>query len=117
MAKYLLSIYGDETELAKMAQDDLGQVMKEYWAFGDEVEAAGAFIAGEALKPTPTATTVHTSQEGKSSTTDGPFAETKEQLGGFYLLECKDQAEAVKWAKKIPAPTVEVREIQEFERP
>jgi hypothetical protein len=116
MPKYLLAIYGDETEFAKMAQDDLGQVMKEYWAFGDEVEKAGAFIAGEALKPTPTATTVRAGN-GKASTVDGPFAETKEQLGGFYLLECKDQAEAVTWARKIPAATVEVREIQEFERP
>ena len=116
MPKYVLSIYGDESQWASFSQEDVEQSIKAYWAFQDEVEEAGAFIAGEALQPSATAKTVR-NEDGKARTTDGPFVETKEQLGGFYLLECKDQAEAVEWAKKIPAGvSVEVREVQEYER-
>ena len=117
MPKFLLTLYGDETAWASFSQEDVAQAMKQYFEFGDEAERAGVLIAGEGLQPTATATTVR-NQDGKAKTTDGPFAETKEQLGGFYLLECKDQDEAIQWAKKIPAGVdTEVRPVQEYERP
>jgi hypothetical protein len=117
MPKFLLALYGDESVWANMPQEDVAQALKEYFQFGDEVERAGALIAGEGLQPTATAITVD-QREGKATTSDGPFVETKETLGGFYLLECEDQAEAIEWAKKIPAGVaVEVRPIQEYERP
>ena len=116
MPKFLLAIYGDESAWTTMAPEDVEQAIKAYWSFQEEVEQSGAFIAGEALQPTATATTVRM-QEEETSVTDGPFAETKDQLGGFYLLECQDQEEAVQWAKKIPpGVAVEVRQIQEYER-
>jgi hypothetical protein len=117
MPKFLLAIYGDENAWANFSQEDIAQALKQYWEFGDEIERAGVSIAGEALQPTATARTVRM-QDRTTSVTDGPFAETKETLGGFYLLECKDQDEAIEWAKKIPAGVdVEVRQIQEYERP
>ena len=75
--------------------------MAAYGAFGQEIEARGVHVAGEGLQPTATATTVRV-RDGERLVTDGPFAETKEQLGGFYLLECKDLDEAIGWAAKIP---------------
>jgi hypothetical protein len=116
MPKFLLSIYGDESRFATMSEEDTATLTKEYFAYGDEAAQAGVFIAGEALLPTPTAKSVRVRQ-GKTLTTDGPFAETKEQLGGFYLVECKDIDEAIRWAAKIPdarTGTIEVRQVQEF---
>ena len=75
--------------------------MEAYGAFGQEIEEKGVHVAGEGLQPTATATTVQV-RDGERLVTDGPFAETKEQLGGFYLLECKDLDEAIGWAAKIP---------------
>jgi hypothetical protein len=116
MAKYLLSIYADESQWPKMSEEEVGQLMKAYRAFGEEVEKAGVFVAGDALAPTATAKTVRV-RDGKSGITDGPFAETKEQLGGFYLLECKDEAEATEWAAKIPdamTGSIEVRPVMDY---
>ena len=93
--------------------------MGEYFAFTEGIRSNGKLVAGEALQPTPTATTVRV-RNGKISTTDGPFVETKEQLGGFYLIEARDLNDAIQVASKIPSArlgSVEVRPIMEFEQP
>ena len=94
-------------------------VMDAYWAFESELDKAGAKLGGEGLFPTNTAKTVHINN-GSTVTTDGPFAETKEQLGGFYLIDVKDEAEAIKWAAKIPTASmggrVEVRPVMTYEQ-
>jgi hypothetical protein len=84
-----------------------------YMTFTEEVKSAKVMLGGEALQPCATATTVRV-RDGKTLTTDGPFAETKEQLGGFYLLDCKDLDEAIRWAAKIPGATygsIEIRPV------
>ncbi len=114
--RYLLLIYQNEAEHAKLSQEELGAEYGAYMAFGEEVQKKGVFLSGEALMPTNTATTVRV-RGGKTLNTDGPFAETKEQLGGFYLLNCKDLDEAIQFAAKVPAATdgsIEIRPIMEF---
>lgn len=96
---------------------DMDTLMVQYREFGEQAGQAGVLVAGEALEPVSTATSVRV-RNGKSELTDGPFAETKEQLGGYYLLECKDLDEALVWAQKIPSArygTIEVRPIMAFE--
>lgn len=115
--RYLLLIYQDEAAHAQWSQEALAAEYEGYNAFGSEVEKRGVMRSGDALLPTNTATTVRV-RDGKTLTTDGPFAETKEQLGGYYLLDCKDLDEAVEFAAKIPAVTngsIEVRPIMEFD--
>jgi len=109
--EYLLLIYEDEKRFSKSYPE---AEMGEYRAFGKEF--AGAIKGGHALQPTRTATTVRV-REGKRLTTDGPFAETKEQLGGFYLVEARDLDEAIAIAAKIPGArfgSIEVRPIMKF---
>ena len=116
--KYLCLLYENEQAWAAMPQSEVDAIMAEYFAFGDKYRTSGHVIGGNALQPTQTASTVRV-RNGKISTTDGPFAETREQLGGFYLLEAKDLNEAIQIAAKIPAARtggVEVRPIMEFER-
>ena len=115
--KYLLTIYTDESRYASMSPEDSGRLMAEYGAFGREAQEAGVLLGGEGLQPTATATTVRV-REGETLFTDGPFAETREQLGGYYLLECGDLDEAARWAAKIPdarAGAVEVRPVMDYE--
>ena len=93
--------------------------MQEYIDFGATAGAAGVIGGGEALQPTPTATTIHVrgGKGGELVTTDGPFAETKEVLGGFYLLDCANLDEAIRWAAQIPGAwhgRVEVRPVIDF---
>jgi hypothetical protein len=91
-------------------------MMGEYFAFTEGIKQSGHYVGGEALQPTQTATAVRV-RNGKISTTDGPFAETKEQLGGYYLIKAKDLNDAIQVAAKIPSArngTVEIRPIQEF---
>jgi hypothetical protein len=117
--KYAILIYGDESGFADVPQEAIDASMKEWWDYEGELQGAGGVrLAGEALQPTATAKSV-TVKDGKRSVSDGPFAETKEQLGGFYLLDVKDEAEAIEWAKKCPVQTgtLEVRAVQEFEPP
>ncbi len=117
--KYLCLIYDDESTWATMSQADAEAMMGEYFAFTDGIRKSGQYIAGEALQPVQTATTVRV-RNGKLSTTDGPFAETKEQLGGYYLIEAKDLNDAIQVASRIPSArsgSVEVRPIQVFEQP
>ncbi len=114
--KYLCLIYDDPQQWAQMPKDQSDAMMGEYFAFTDEIRANGQYVAGEALQPVSTATTVRI-RNGRLSTTDGPFAETKEQLGGFYLIEARDLNEAIQVAAKIPSArigSVEVRPIVDF---
>lgn len=115
--KYLLSIYNDESSWDSASPDQIQEIMDAYSAFGREVEKRGAFLAGEGLQPTSAATTVRVRNDERLIT-DGPFAETKEQLGGFYLLECKDLDEAIELAAKIPGAqdgSIEVRPVMNYE--
>ena len=114
--RYLCLIYDEEKKWATMSKGEQDAIMGEYFAFTEDIKKSGHYIGGEALQPVSTATSVRT-RGGKMSTTDGPFAETKEQLGGFYLINAKDLNDALQIAAKIPAAktgTIEVRPIQEF---
>jgi hypothetical protein len=115
--KYLCSIYGDESQWGSATPEQLSEVMEAYGAFSEEAGQAGVILAGEGLEPTSAATTVRV-RDGERMLTDGPFAETKEQLGGFYLLECNSLDEAIEWAAKIPGAasgSVEVRPVMNYE--
>ena len=93
--------------------------MGEYFAFTEDIRKSGKYVAGEALQPVQTATTVRV-RNGKLSTTDGPFAETKEQLGGFYLIEARDLNDAIQVAARIPSArigSIEVRPVMTFDQP
>jgi hypothetical protein len=113
--RYLLLIYTAETD--EQPPDDVAAASHAaYGAFTADIKARGLFQAGEALTPTSTATTVRV-VDGETVTTDGPFAETKEALGGFYLIEARDLDEAIETAAKIPAAaegSIEVRPIWEL---
>lgn len=114
--KYLCLIYDDEQTWAAMPKDQMDAMMGEYFAFTGEVQQSGHFVAGEALQPVSTATTVRV-RNGRTTTTDGPFAETKEQLGGFYLVEARDLNEAIQIAARIPSArigSIEVRPVIDF---
>jgi hypothetical protein len=115
--KYLLTLWGDEARNADLTPEQMAEGMKRWDAYTKDTRDAGAFLGGEGLQPTATATTVQIPEGGDPIVTDGPFAETKEQLGGFYLLECKDLDEALEWARKIPMPggKVEVRPVMDYE--
>jgi hypothetical protein len=115
--RYLLLLYGDESQWENASPEDIQREMEAYQAFDNEVREAGVFVAGEGLEPTNAATTLRI-RGGETSLTDGPFAETREQLGGFYVLECKDRDEAVTWASKVPQGTegsVEIRPVIDYE--
>ena len=117
--KYLCLIYDEEKKAAAMSRSELEAIMGEYFAFTDAIRKSGNYIGGEALQPVQTATTVRV-RNGKVSTTDGPFAETKEQLGGFYFINARDLNDAIQIASKIPSArtgSIEVRPIMEFDRP
>jgi hypothetical protein len=114
--KYLCLIYENEKNFETMSPADGEAIMAEYFAFTDGIRRSGQYVSGEALQPTQTATTVKV-RNGKVSTTDGPFAETKEQLGGYYMIEAKDLNEAIQVAAKIPGArfgAVEVRPVVDF---
>ena len=116
--RYLCLIYDDEKKMAGMSKSEGDAFMGEYFAFTDGVKKSGHYIGGEALQPVHTGTSVRV-RGGKVSTTDGPFAETKEQLGGYYLINAKDLNDAIQVASRIPSArtgTVEVRPIQEFDQ-
>ena len=109
--RYLILIYENE---ATTPQDE--SEFQKWMDYTARLKASGSWQGGEALQPTATATTVRV-KNGKMITTDGPFAETKEQLGGFYMVDCKDLDEALKWAAEIPSAgrgPVEVRPIMDF---
>ena len=114
--KYLCLIYESEKMYETMPKEEQDAMFGEYFAFTDGIRQGGQYIAGEALHPVHTATTVRI-RNGRLSTTDGPFAETKEQLGGFYLVEARDLNEAIQIAGKIPGArygSIEVRPVMDF---
>jgi hypothetical protein len=111
--QYLLMIYANEVEYAKLDQATSQKMLAEYGAFTQSIIQSGNFKAGDRLQPTSTATTVRV-KDGKVMTTDGPFAETREQLGGYYLVEAKDLDAALAIAARIPGArfgSIEVRPI------
>jgi hypothetical protein len=111
--RYALFICTDETTDPAMSEEEAAARMAEYTRFYEEVEARGAMRGGERLRPTTDATTVRV-RDGNTLTSDGPFAETKEQIGGFYLVDCKDLDEAIEIAAKIPGAregSIEVRPV------
>jgi hypothetical protein len=116
--RYLCLIYNDEQKLAAMSKGESEAFIGEYMAFTGEVRQSGHYVAGEALQPAATATTVRI-RNGRVSTTDGPFAETREQLGGFYLVEARDLNEAIGIASRIPSArngSIEVRPVADHSK-
>jgi len=114
--QYLLLIYDSEKAQTAMPEADRQKLFADYMAFTKDIKASGHFKAGDALQRTHTATTVRV-REGKISTTDGPFAETREQLGGYYLIEAKDLDEATKIAARIPTAklgSIEIRPVMNY---
>ena len=114
--QYMLLIYDNEAEMVANRKGATDVMMAEYREFTDSLLKSGNMKAGDALQPTSTATCVRI-RNGKTLTTDGPFAETKEQLGGYYLIEAKDLDEATKIAARVPSAksgTVEVRPVRVF---
>jgi len=114
--RYIFLLYGDETASPAFGSPEWDALMPKYEAFGKELERRGLTNEGEPLHDTVTASTVRV-RDGVASTSDGPFAETKEQLGGYYLIDCKDAAEARELAAMIPAAAsgcVEVRPVLEM---
>ena len=111
--QYLLLIYDRETDWKALAEKDKGAMFQEYGAFTQSITKSGHFKAGNALGPVSTATTIRV-RDGKTLTTDGPFAETREQLGGYYLIEAKDLDNAIAVAARVPSArsgSIEVRPI------
>ena len=114
--RYMLLIYVAESVYETQSQEQQAAEYQEYATFGEKAAQRGLSPEGEALQPVTTATTVRV-REGKILTTDGPFAETKEQLGGYYVLDCKDLDEAIEMATQIPGArygSIEIRPIMEF---
>ena len=114
--RYLCLIYDDEKTMAAMPKTEADAFMGEYFAFTEDIRKSGHYVGGEALHPVNSATSIRL-RNGKLSTTDGPFAETKEQLGGYYLIEARDLNDALQVAAKIPSArtgTVEIRPVVDF---
>jgi hypothetical protein len=115
--KYMLLLFGDEKAWENLGEEDMQAEMARYEQYDREVKEAAVFVAGEGLQPTPTATTMRIAG-GERVLTDGPFAETKEQLGGFYVLDCKDLDDALAWAERCPASgdgSIEIRPVIDYE--
>lgn len=114
--KYLCLIYDDEKKLNTMSKTESEAFMGAYFGFTEDIRKNGHYVAGEALHPVSSATTVRV-RNGSIATTDGPFAETTEQLGGFYLIDARDLNEAIQVAAKIPSAkigSIEVRPVVDF---
>lgn len=118
--RYMLLIYGDEKRRAKMSEQERGAMFKQYDEFTESIRISGAYRAGDPLQLSSTATTVRM-KNGETITTDGPFAETREQLGGYYIVEAKNLDEALSIAARIPSVqiggAIEVRPIMELGPP
>jgi hypothetical protein len=114
--KYLCLIYDTESVLVARSKDEVDRMHRDYMSFTDDIKSSRHMLAGEALMPVSSATTVRL-RNGKLGTTDGPFAETKEQLGGFYMIEATDLNEAIQIAGRIPSAStgsIEVRPIRNY---
>ena len=116
--EYLLLIHDDEATWGAMSDDERGRLYQEYGAFSQELREKGAYAGGNQLQPTSSATTVRV-RDDEQLVTDGPFAETKEQLGGYYLIDAKDADEALAIAARIPSArygSIEVRPLMVFDQ-
>ena len=114
--KYLCLIYDDEKNWVHLSQSEMDAVFAAHEAFSQGIRTKGQYVAGEALHPSTTATTVRV-RNGKTTVTDGPFAETKEQLGGFYIIDAADLNDALQIAARIPeaaSGSIEVRSVMDF---
>ena|SRR5258705_2978166 len=114
--RYMLLIYGAEKDWAGMSDDQRGRIMQDYMSFTDGIRKSGHYVAGDALQDTTTATTVR-AHNGKPASTDGPFAETREQLGGFYIIKAANLDEATEIAARVPSAkwgSIEVRPVLEM---
>ena len=116
--QYMILIYSEESKMPAPPTDpaELGAWMKPWLDYGKALQEAGVHVAGDALQATSTATTI-TAMSGEAVFTDGPFAETKEQLGGYYLIECENLDDALAWGAKCPGVQfgkIEVRPVQVF---
>jgi hypothetical protein len=115
--KYMLAIIAPEGGMEDVSPEEMKAGLERWAAMDRTLIDAGAFIAGDGLHPTSTASTVRVGENGEKLVTDGPFAETKEQLGGFYLIECENLDQALEWAHKVPLQgpgAVEVRPVMDF---
>jgi hypothetical protein len=115
--KYAFTIYVDEAQREAASDEDRTATSQAYGVLTQEMQEKGVLVAGEGLYPTQTATTIRV-HDGERSVSDGPFAETKEQLGGFYVLDVRDLDEAIEWAAKIPGAaqgSVEIRPVMVFD--
>jgi hypothetical protein len=115
--RYAFTIYRDESAMADATPEQMQAMSQAYAEVTQEMQDKGVFVAGDGLHPTQTATTVRV-RDGERSVVDGPFAETKEALGGFYVLECSDLDDAIEWAAKIPGSafgSVEIRPVLVFD--
>jgi len=115
--QYMTLIYGDETALMGVTPEEQAKSAQTWVDYTLWLKDQGTHVAGDALYPTSSATTIRFDAEGKSLTTDGPFAETKEQLGGYYLLECSDLDQAIAAASRMPlrGGSVEIRPVMQFD--
>jgi hypothetical protein len=115
--KYMLLIVGDESQYEDRPAEEFAAAMKSWDEYTKELVAAGAFVAGEGLQSSTTATTLRV-EGGERILTDGPFVETKEQVGGFYVVDCKDLDEAIEWAAKLPSSAqggvTEIRPVMDY---
>jgi hypothetical protein len=114
--KYMLTLIAEEGGWEDATPEQMKAEMDRWQEFGEALEQAGAFLAGEGLQESATATTVRIADDGERLVTDGPYAETKEQVGGFYLIQCDNLDEAIEWARKVPlsAGGVEVRPVMDY---
>ena len=114
--QYLLMIYGEEAAMQNRSQEEIGRVVGAFMAYTEAVKSAGVLVGSNRLRPTNTATTVRLA-DGKTQVLNGPYAEVKEQLGGFYLIDAPDLDAAISWAARCPGAqhgAIEVRPIWEM---
>ena len=114
--RFMLTLIGPEGGYEDMTPEQMKDEMDNWARFGKQAVEAGAFIAGDGLQPVSEGKTVRGGRDDERTVTDGPFAETKEQIGGFYLLECEDMDEALEWAKSVPIRdgAIEVRPVMDY---
>lgn len=114
--KYMLTLFNDERDWSEVSPEDGAAIMAAWDEYTKALRDSGAFVAGEGLAPSATSTTIRLADE--PITTDGPYAETKEQLGGFYLIDVDDLDAALGWGRRVPMPggAVEVRPVMDYER-
>jgi hypothetical protein len=114
--RYILLIYSREADRTGLPEKEMGEIRQQYMTFTESISKSGHYVVGDGLEPTTTATTVRV-RNGKPALTDGPFAETREQLGGYYVIKAKDLDEATAVAARVPGAStgsVEVRPIMEM---